>query len=120
MGKIGSRCLVAHFSFLLYHDNNGSSATHTCSHSNKKTTPFSMLFQVSGKAVLFLLLLFSSFWLSAQTAQPDNLKLWFRHPASNWNEALPVGNGRLGARAFGGVYAERLQLNEETVWSGKW
>ncbi|GEO04144.1 alpha/beta hydrolase [Adhaeribacter aerolatus] len=41
------------------------------------------------------------------------------HPANNWNEALPVGNGRLGAMVFGGITTERLQLNEETVWSGK-
>ena len=47
----------------------------------------------------------------------EELKLWFRQPAANWNEALPVGNGRLGAMVFGGVENERLQLNEETVWS---
>ena len=51
--------------------------------------------------------------------QGDELKIWFNHPANNWNEALPVGNGRLGAMVFGGITSERLQLNEETVWSGK-
>ena len=50
---------------------------------------------------------------------PDHLKLWFTHPASSWNEALPVGNGRLGAMIFGGVGSERVQLNEQTVWAGK-
>ena len=47
-------------------------------------------------------------------------RLWYRQPAplSNWEEALPVGNGRLGAMVFGGVQEERLQLNEESVWSG--
>ena len=49
----------------------------------------------------------------------DELKIWFNHPAKNWNEALPVGNGRLGAMVFGGITSERLQLNEETIWSGK-
>ncbi len=44
--------------------------------------------------------------------------LWYRQPARNWNEALPLGNGRLGAMAFGGVERERLQLNEDTMWSG--
>ncbi|GEO10153.1 alpha/beta hydrolase [Segetibacter aerophilus] len=53
-----------------------------------------------------------------QTKQQD-LNLWFARPAANWNEALPVGNGRLGAMIFGGVNAERLQLNEESVWTGK-
>jgi alpha-L-fucosidase 2 len=43
--------------------------------------------------------------------------LWYDAPASDWNEALPVGNGRLGGMVFGGVYQERIQLNEETVWS---
>ncbi|HEV8254151.1 MAG TPA: glycoside hydrolase family 95 protein, partial [Vicinamibacteria bacterium] len=45
--------------------------------------------------------------------------LWYRQPASSWNEALPVGNGRLGAMAFGGIVEERLQLNEDTVWAGE-
>ena len=45
--------------------------------------------------------------------------LWYRAPAANWNEALPIGNGRLGAMLFGGIVDERLQLNEETVWAGQ-
>lgn len=47
-----------------------------------------------------------------------NLKLWYRQPAAQWVEALPVGNGRLGAMVFGGLITERLQLNEDTLWSG--
>jgi alpha-L-fucosidase 2 len=50
--------------------------------------------------------------------RPSDLKIWFNRPAENWNEALPVGNGKLGAMIFGGIRNERLQLNEETVWSG--
>jgi alpha-L-fucosidase 2 len=45
-------------------------------------------------------------------------KLWYEQPAANWNEALPVGNGRLGAMVFGGFPRERLQLNEDTLWDG--
>jgi alpha-L-fucosidase 2 len=45
-------------------------------------------------------------------------KLWYQQPAANWNEALPIGNGRLGAMVFGGVERERLQLNEESIWDG--
>ena len=45
-------------------------------------------------------------------------RLWYTRPASVWTEALPVGNGRLGAMVFGGVATERLQLNEDTLWSG--
>ena len=50
---------------------------------------------------------------------PPGLKIWFNKPAENWNEALPVGNGRLGAMIFGGIENERLQLNEESVWTGE-
>jgi len=46
------------------------------------------------------------------------LTLWYQSPAAKWVEALPVGNGRLGAMVFGGVAEERIQLNEETVWAG--
>jgi len=46
------------------------------------------------------------------------LKLWYGEPAQVWTDALPVGNGRLGAMVFGGVHRERLQLNEDTLWSG--
>ncbi|HEX8998574.1 MAG TPA: glycoside hydrolase family 95 protein [Blastocatellia bacterium] len=45
--------------------------------------------------------------------------LWYRQPAANWNEALPIGNGRLGAMVFGGVQAERIQLNEDSIWAGE-
>lgn len=44
--------------------------------------------------------------------------LWYKKPASVWEEALPVGNGRLGAMVFGKNSEERIQLNEETYWSG--
>ncbi|WP_337099902.1 glycoside hydrolase family 95 protein [Paenibacillus sp. YIM B09110] len=46
------------------------------------------------------------------------LKLQYDSPAVHWTEALPVGNGRLGAMIFGGVESERIQLNEDTLWSG--
>ena len=48
----------------------------------------------------------------------DGLKLWYRQPAKEWTQALPVGNGRLGAMVFGTVETEQLQLNEDTVWAG--
>src|ERR1044072_8046176 len=55
----------------------------------------------------------------AELGVRDELRLWYRQPAANGNEALPVGNGRLAAMVFGGVRFERLQLNEETVWAGE-
>lgn len=51
-------------------------------------------------------------------AQSAETLLWYGQPATEWGEALPVGNGRLGAMVFGGANDERLQLNEETIWSG--
>ena len=49
---------------------------------------------------------------------PTDLELWYEHPASVWTEALPIGNGRLGAMVFGQVSRERLQLNESTFFNG--
>jgi len=46
------------------------------------------------------------------------MELWYRAEANDWIEALPVGNGRLGAMAFGGVECDRLLLNEDTIWAG--
>jgi alpha-L-fucosidase 2 len=62
--------------------------------------------------------------LAALAAAPaalsqDSLTLWYRQPASLWVEALPVGNGHLGAMVFGGVAHERIQFNEQTVWTGE-
>ena len=60
----------------------------------------------------------------ARVAEPAALApdgrhvLWLRRPAAFWNEAFPVGNGRLGAMVFGAVADERLQLNEDTLWDG--
>lgn len=45
-------------------------------------------------------------------------KLSYCRPADNWNEALPIGNGRLGTMVFGGVVQERLALNDDSLWSG--
>lgn len=56
---------------------------------------------------------------AAQADAPDApLALWYRRPAVRWLEALPLGNGRLGAMVYGGVGQERLGLNESTFWSG--
>jgi alpha-L-fucosidase 2 len=56
---------------------------------------------------------------SLHSALPsDSLTLWYERPASQWVEALPVGNGRLGAMIFGDPAQERLQLNEDTLWNG--
>ena len=45
-------------------------------------------------------------------------ELWYRKPAKVWEEALPLGNGRIGAMVFGNIENERIQVNEESVWYG--
>ncbi|MGM9538063.1 MAG: glycosyl hydrolase family 95 catalytic domain-containing protein, partial [Candidatus Onthomonas sp.] len=52
------------------------------------------------------------------TPPPSSGHLWYRQPASDWNEALPLGSGSLGMMVFGGIEREVLQLNEESLWSG--
>jgi alpha-L-fucosidase 2 len=51
-------------------------------------------------------------------AEPAESKLWHDKPAGHWLEALPVGNGRMGAMVFGGASNERIQFNEQTLWTG--
>ncbi|MCF8713620.1 glycoside hydrolase family 95 protein [Joostella atrarenae] len=69
---------------------------------------------------LCFLLLFTTlvFQNSYSQEQKSDLKLWYNQPAKKWLEALPIGNGRLGAMAFGGVETAQLQLNEESIWAG--
>ena len=55
---------------------------------------------------------------NAAETESSDLKLWYAAPAKEWVEALPVGNGRLGAMVFGGTEQERIQFNEDTVWTG--
>ncbi len=78
--------------------------------------------------IQFLIFFLSSLSILAQSQRVpfDSLNgglnpansLWFNEPASKWDEALPVGNGRLGAMIFGKYSEERIQFNEETYWSG--
>lgn len=51
--------------------------------------------------------------------EPGNHRLRYHQPATRWTEALPLGNGRLGAMVFGTAPSERRQLNEESLWAGE-
>src|SRR5665811_439444 len=55
----------------------------------------------------------------AAVAQQSPLTLWYDKPAVLWTDALPVGNGHMGAMIFGGASRERIQFNEHTVWTGE-
>ena len=57
--------------------------------------------------------------LSTSTIARGEWLLWYRAPAAKWTEALPVGNGRMGAMVFGDPLEERIQLNEDTIWAGE-
>lgn len=70
---------------------------------------------------LFILLVFAFkiVGLYGNANSPSPLQIWYNEPAEEWVEALPLGNGRQGAMVFGRVDRERIQLNEETVWTKK-
>ena len=57
--------------------------------------------------------------LASLFSQAHPYKLWYREPAQVWTDALPLGNGRLGAMVYGIPATERIQLNEETIWAGQ-
>lgn len=68
--------------------------------------------------MLYVLMTLSScHTASEETGSP--LRLWYPQPADKWTEALPIGNGRLGAMVFGGPETDRIQFNEETLWTGE-
>ncbi len=67
------------------------------------------------KKIYILCLLLHSFTINCIAQQ--EWKIWHRYPAREWEEALPVGNGRLGAMIYGGIDREHISLNEETIWS---
>ncbi len=72
------------------------------------------------RKVVFAALILCGAIVSRQSdAQDTNeLRLWYSHPAGKWTDALPVGNGQMGAMVFGGVFDERIQFNEDTLWRG--
>jgi len=55
----------------------------------------------------------------ASAKPPNDMLLWYRQPAEKWLEAMPMGNGLLGAMVFGGTQNERIALNESSFWSGR-
>ncbi len=66
------------------------------------------------------LLLVTFLIIECQPAKTEyDTKLWYNKPATDWYEALPIGNGTLGAMVFGGIKTEQLQLNENTLYSGE-
>ena len=70
------------------------------------------------KSLLLALGTLMSISCAGTKTEPRQTMLWYRQPAAYWEEALPVGNGRLGAMVYGRPWAETLQMNEESLWAG--
>src|SRR6184192_2609559 len=68
------------------------------------------------------LLFIMCMWLTTTMVYATGAKpmtLWYKQPAKKWDaEALPIGNGRMGAMLFGGIKTEHIQFNEQSLWSG--
>jgi alpha-L-fucosidase 2 len=76
--------------------------------------------RISVTRLVFATSVFAAGGLHAQDGRrPNSQMLWYERPALEWIEALPVGNGRLGAMVFGGTTEERIQFNESTLWAGE-
>jgi len=75
-------------------------------------------FVFMNKPFLALIIIANLLAVFEQSMAQQALKLCYDKPASEWNEALPIGNGRLGGMVFGGPSKEQIQLNEETIWAG--
>ncbi len=75
-----------------------------------------LLSQDRSKSFLILLAL-KCLTIAVGYSQEQPLKLWYNKPAEKWTDALPIGNGRIGAMIFGGIEKDRIQFNEETLWT---
>ena len=69
-------------------------------------------------SIIALLLSITGFG-SFNNIEDPPFMLWYEQPAAEWTEALPLGNGRLGAMVYGKIHEERIQLNEESLWAGQ-
>src|SRR5688572_28249612 len=70
------------------------------------------------KKFIVIIILQVSFCTTVISQAAGKLKLWYNHPAANWLEAMPIGNGSLGAMIFGGVNQEHIQFNQESLVTG--
>jgi alpha-L-fucosidase 2 len=74
--------------------------------------------RVLGAGCILVLIIFLFSCKEGKKTQSGDLRLWYKQPAAKWEEALPIGNGRIGAMVYGNPTHERLQLNEESLWAG--
>lgn len=79
---------------------------------------FCLIINILPMKKVFILTAITTLITGAGLFGQSSLKLWYDKPASQWVEALPIGNGRLGAMVFGDPSREHIQLNESTIWGG--
>ncbi len=79
---------------------------------NRKTNIFTTRILLTATVLLFAVI------NPEHSFSQNNLRLWYKQPAQKWTDALPVGNGRLGAMIFGGADEDHIQFNEQTLWTG--
>ena len=89
---------------------------HSCAVPPPKRGPLIIKYTAMKYPLTLLVLLFGLLAGCRKDIKPS--VLWYDKPAADWNEALPVGNGRLGAMVFGDPENETLQINEESIWAG--
>lgn len=85
----------------------------------RKPGTLNRLWEAMFKTNRILVMLIAALTAATARSAPGPLTLWYRQPAASWTEALPIGNGRLGAMVYGGVDVEHLQLNEDTLYAGE-
>src|SRR4051812_43287476 len=85
---------------------------------NHRSLPIPTKFTVRALFVFLVLGCSAAFCGAADPVQHE-MVLWYRQPATEWLQAMPIGNGMIGAMVFGGVPQERIALNESSFWSGR-
>jgi alpha-L-fucosidase 2 len=88
------------------------SAKYICQLSQADNKPLCIMKRYFNLSILVMLFI-------TQTTSAQQLKLWYNKPAEKWTDALPIGNGTLGAMIFGGVASDHIQFNEQTLWTGE-
>ncbi len=77
------------------------------------------LFNTEKSQSITMVISFALIVCSCKEPTDHDLKLWYENPAVIWEEALPIGNGRLGCDDIGGPDKDHIQFNEETLWTGE-
>ena len=78
-----------------------------------------MNYQIRLAFAFLVLVLCQSYALAQEKQTKESQVVFLDHPAENWHQAFPIGNGSLGGMVYGGILSDTIKLNEETLWSGE-